>query len=105
MKLFFRKVEICKPAASRDSSIESFIVCREHFKPEGYQLSMMPMFMDDKQENLLGINRYICPFVACGSLEGYDSDMTYPLTGEYIEPVQKPIDPPYQAYLNAKRGN
>ena len=28
---------------------------------------------------LTGVNRVIVPFLACGDLSGYDSDMTYPL--------------------------
>ena len=28
---------------------------------------------------LTGVNRIIVPFLACGDLSGYDSDMTYPL--------------------------
>jgi len=28
---------------------------------------------------LTGVNRVIVPFLACGDLSAYDSDMTYPL--------------------------
>lgn len=30
-------------------------------------------------ENLTGSNRFIVPFMTCGDLSAYDSDMTYPL--------------------------
>jgi tRNA (cytidine32/guanosine34-2'-O)-methyltransferase len=57
---------------------------------------------------LEGPNRYIVPFLACGDLSAYDSDMTYSLDlGEgydYHEPTQMPIDPPYKRALAAKRG-
>ena len=52
----------------------------------------------------------LVPFVACGDLQGFDSDQNYPLTGdgasEYIPlaPVQPPINPPYKRMLKAKRG-
>ena len=60
---------------------------------------------------LRGPNRFIVPFLACGDLSAYDSDMTYPLQlegrdkpYEYHEPTQKPIDPPYKKALELKRG-
>ena len=46
------------------------------------------------------------PFLACGDLSAYDSDMSYPLdeSYEYTPPAQAPIDPPYKTALEAKRG-
>ena len=32
-----------------------------------------------RENNLTGVNRIIVPFVACGDLSGWDSDMNYPL--------------------------
>ena len=54
---------------------------------------------------LEGPNRYIVPFMACGDLSAYDSDMTYPLDKdyEYRPPTQAPIDPPYKTALEMKR--
>jgi hypothetical protein len=74
------------------------------------------VYHNDIEEDSIG---EIIPFVACGKDEELDSDMNYSLSmkvlGEndneeeakkmeyqYIEPRQKPIDPPYKAFL-AKR--
>eukprot|EP00042_Codosiga_hollandica_P032561 m.209121 g.209121 ORF g.209121 m.209121 type:complete len:84 (+) comp53941_c0_seq2:666-917(+) len=52
--------------------------------------------------SLVGVNRVIVPFLACGDLSAFDSDKTYPLElsgpGSYTwhAPVQQPIDPPYK---------
>ncbi len=54
------------------------------------------------------------PFVACGKNEEFDSDMNYSLSTkvlkdeeekmdyQYLEPRQKPIDPPYKAFLEKR---
>ena len=106
MQLFFKQVHVCKPRSSRDSSIESFIVCRQYTPPPDYTPTMKPfMDLDYNPENpLVGINRIISPFVACGDLSGYDADMTYPLPENAVslEPIQKPIDPPYKTFLQMK---
>ena len=34
---------------------------------------------DDYTDGLTGVNRCLVPFMACGDLSGFDSDMTYPL--------------------------
>lgn len=36
------------------------------------------------QNNLVGSNRFIVPFMACGDLSGFDSDATYSLNLEGI---------------------
>ena len=36
LKLFFPDVTVCKPRSSRNSSIESFVVCLNYTPPEGY---------------------------------------------------------------------
>eukprot|EP01138_Halocafeteria_seosinensis_P001613 gb/GECG01001653.1/.p1 GENE.gb/GECG01001653.1/~~gb/GECG01001653.1/.p1 ORF type:complete len:344 (+),score=48.06 gb/GECG01001653.1/:1-1032(+) len=75
-------------------------------------------------EEVRGLSRCLVPFVACGDLHGFDSDKSYPLelpteqagaTGEgvctsgeakpyeYIEPRQKPINPPYAHFLKLKK--
>ena len=69
---------------------------------------------DDDDDELVGINRMIVPFIACGDLNGFDSDQSYPLNitndndgkqkVSYHEAVQQPINPPYQEYLNLKAG-
>lgn len=64
------------------------------------------MFDDIKiiaEETGSEVNRKIIPFIVCGDLRGYDSDMTYPLDPEtyvYREAVQKPIAPAYKEVLD-----
>ncbi|XP_076053416.1 tRNA (cytidine(32)/guanosine(34)-2'-O)-methyltransferase-like isoform X1 [Oratosquilla oratoria] len=113
LKLFFKNVSVAKPRSSRNSSIESFVVCQDYSPPEGYIPTMMNPLLDlsytGSWDNLDGINRVIVPFIACGDLSAYDSDMTYPLqlTGEseykYHPPVQSPIRPPYEEAVHMKR--
>lgn len=48
--------------------------------------------------------------MACGDLNSYDSDMTYPLKledREYVQlpPTQAPINPPYQTACELKKKN
>lgn len=83
LKIFFRKVTVAKPRSSRNSSIESFVVCQDYSPPEGYIPTMVNPLLDlsyqGSWQDLKGINRVIVPFLACGDLSAYDSDMTYPL--------------------------
>ena len=60
----------------------------------------------DSERTLCILLRYIVPFLACGDLSAYDSDMSYPLDESYVytPPTQAPIDPPYKTALEAKRG-
>ena len=70
--------------------------------------------VSDQSNPVLGIERVIVPFLACGDLSAFDSDMTYPLevkrritrdiskiqqlNGEKYEwrpPVHPPIQAPY----------
>ena len=37
------------------------------------------MLTDPLTNSAVGVNRVIAPFVACGDLSGFDSDMTYPV--------------------------
>ena len=64
--------------------------------------------------NLVGINRMIVPFLACGDLSGYDADQSYSLLEvsnnnvdinddySYHEPIQRPINPSYASYMQLK---
>jgi len=112
MRLFFDEVTVAKPRSSRNSSIESFIVCQGYNPPEGYVPTMINPLLDHTYtdfNSLTGPNRLIVPFLACGDLSAYDSDKTYPLMDidgkkyVYHEPTQKPIDPPYKNALAMKR--
>ncbi|EKX45235.1 hypothetical protein GUITHDRAFT_157875 [Guillardia theta CCMP2712] len=116
LKIFFPFVTCAKPKSSRNSSIESFIVCKGYCPPAGYIPCLDKPLLDFKygqDDALLGYNRCIVPFVACGDLSGYDPDTVYALEDESMEesgtsyttraPVQAPINPPYKAALDAKR--
>jgi len=114
LKLFFTDVSVAKPKSSRNSSIESFVVCRNYQPPSNYQPCMISPLLDvqygdDNTRN--GPNKYIVPFVACGDLRGFDSDQNYPLEVEpgqkyqRLEPVQAPINPPYKRHIEKKQSN
>lgn len=106
LSIFFEKVSIAKPASSRNSSIEAFVVCQNYQPPDGYiPQKINPMIDDIKviaEETGSAVNRQIIPFLVCGDLRGYDSDMSYSLDREsYVhrEVVQKPIAPAYKDVL------
>uniref|UniRef100_A0A1E1XFK2 Putative tRNA (cytidine(32)/guanosine(34)-2'-O)-methyltransferase n=1 Tax=Amblyomma aureolatum TaxID=187763 RepID=A0A1E1XFK2_9ACAR len=111
LKLFFEHVTVAKPRSSRNSSIESFVVCRHYSPPEGYKPFMFSGSMEDLKVTIEEPNRTIVPFVICGDLDGFDSDRTYPLqldkdkSYEFCEPVQPPIDPPYKLANSMKKRN
>lgn len=97
LELFFDSVTICKPRSSRDSSVEAFAVCKGFKIPEGYIPTMEEESL--KKSSVSDINSRIVPFLACGDLSGWDSDMTYPQPNEALDPIQMPIDPPYKTYF------
>lgn len=83
LKIFFEKVSITKPASSRNSSIEAFVVCQKYNPPTEYIPQMINPMMDDVKlianETDSIVNRQIIPFIVCGDLRGFDSDMSYSL--------------------------
>lgn len=112
LKVFFPMVTICKPRSSRNSSIESFVVCQNYSPPSGYMPTMLnPLLSNPSQfKSLEGVNRVIVPFMACGDLSAYDSDQTYPLTAKQkqyqaLSPTQEPINPPYKTACLLKKSN
>lgn len=98
---------ICKPRASRDSSIESFIVCRDYCPPAGYIPTMNPLldYQYNESHQQTGLNRVIAPFMACGDLE-WDADACYTLPDGYelLKVLQPPINPPYKSALENRMG-
>ncbi|XP_042237191.1 putative tRNA (cytidine(32)/guanosine(34)-2'-O)-methyltransferase [Homarus americanus] len=112
LKIFFRHVTVTKPRSSRNSSIEAFVVCEDYSPPSGYTPTMVNPLLDLSYEGswqeLEGVNRVIVPFLACGDLFAYDSDMTYPLqmsdgqSYEYRPPTQPPINPAYTTAVSMK---
>ncbi|GBG92770.1 hypothetical protein CBR_g57013 [Chara braunii] len=129
MKLFFPRVTCAKPKSSRNSSIEAFIVCEGYFPPEGFEPSHLQSLLDNEamgvnsdddccSRRLEGIHRAIVPFLACGDVNGFDADQSYPLPAlsssvsetsgqagagsvDYrtLSPVQPPIAPAYRTAI------
>lgn len=83
LHIFFDQVSCCKPKSSRNSSIEAFVVCQGFRLPKGFTPSMKRPLMDEQYRaginSLVGVERVIVPFLACGDLSGFDSDQSYPL--------------------------
>ncbi|CAB4432179.1 unnamed protein product [Rhizophagus irregularis] len=108
LKIFFPIVTCSKPRSSRNSSIEAFVVCQNYTPPKDYVPTMINPLLDlsyGKQNELLGPNRVIVPFIACGDLSGFDSDMTYPLEKKSLDPLQPPISAPYLTAITLKQQN
>mmetsp|Transcript_4895 Transcript_4895/g.10131 ORF Transcript_4895/g.10131 Transcript_4895/m.10131 type:complete len:329 (-) Transcript_4895:92-1078(-) len=144
LRQFFPLVTIAKPKSSRNSSMESFVVCQNYTPPQGYVPTMItPMLAADytkaeaavttaetqattaaatplapsvsssavgdkeKKNELLGVNKVVVPFVACGDLSGFDSDQSYVLSKtaaeNYLAPRQLPINPSYKEAIERKR--
>lgn len=83
LRIFFKRVSIAKPSSSRNSSIESFVVCQDYSPPDGFIPQMIDPMNNDVRALALAteskVNRCIIPFVVCGDLRGFDSDMSYSL--------------------------
>jgi len=113
LKLFFAQVTVSKPRSSRNSSIEAFIVCEGYQPPQDYIPNMRNPLLDQKYSNydeLEGSTRCIVPFIACGDLNSYDSDKTYPLVIDdkeysFREPLINPINPPFATAKLLKTNN
>ena len=126
LRLLFGTVSVAKPTSSRNSSIEAFVVCQK-FKA-GPQYQNLPLDLggyydlksrinidekevkDTEEENTNKRDSFIVPFLACGSLLGYqgnlqylDADASYPMDSEYLPPVAPPIQPPYETSLSQKQ--
>ncbi|KAG6435756.1 hypothetical protein SASPL_100631 [Salvia splendens] len=123
LKLFFTEVTFAKPKSSRNSSIEAFVVCENYSPPDGFNHKDLHLLLekigspsgaddlDCSSGWLEGPNKVYIPFLACGDLNGFDSDRSYPLPkradGSYqsLDPVQPPIAPPYKRALEMKKAS
>ncbi|XP_030563816.1 putative tRNA (cytidine(32)/guanosine(34)-2'-O)-methyltransferase 2 [Drosophila novamexicana] len=110
LQRFFKDVCIFKPSASRNSSIEAFVVCRQFTMPVGHVPCNLTLEWFDKPEealrNITGIRDYKVvhlPFVAhqCE----YDADLSYELDEDYEQQdaVQKPLTAAYNEVLEKTR--
>mmetsp|Transcript_26342 Transcript_26342/g.76807 ORF Transcript_26342/g.76807 Transcript_26342/m.76807 type:complete len:314 (-) Transcript_26342:107-1048(-) len=120
LRLFFADVTIAKPKSSRNSSIEAFVVCRGFSSDRALGSRLLETGVGEVSVGASADvpgdrmdepppSRLIIPFVGCGDLTGFDADQSYPLEihdgpfartpYQFREPLQKPIHPPYEAYL------
>ena len=117
LRLLFAQVSVAKPSSSRNSSIEAFVVC-QGFKggdfrnlplEGGWEKGAGGVGREDCKNRLLSErDRCAVPFIACGDLSGFafpkegflDADKSYDIEDgkEAVQPVQKPIRPPYETY-------
>jgi len=106
LRTLFDRVVCAKPRASRGSSLESFVVCRDFNPPPGLDADMENPFPTVVKEERYQQERWIAPFVACGDLSAFDSDATYTDVAKpgSLDPVQPPTKPPYRRAVLVRRG-
>ena len=96
MRCLFTDVSFCKPASSRASSYETFVVCRGFRRgiidPDDLGNFMSGSLLPDKESAKL------VKFIAHGDIRGFDSETTYEVPDgyEHRDPVQPPTAPPYR---------
>ena len=123
LQLLFEDVQVAKPTASRNASVESFVVCRG-FGCGKLQIDKclnLPLEggWDEEFSGVGGLREYpgqrvepsVVPFVSCAKLEGVesggydflDSDKSYPVQdmggkekAKALAPLTPPIQPPYE---------
>lgn len=118
LRLLFDRVSVAKPSSSRNSSMESFVVC-QHFKGGRYMdlpleiggfadiRDYIPKNDNEKEAASDPLPPAVVPFLACGDLSGFgppgmilDADKSYPMEAkDYIAPIAPPIDPPYETSI------
>lgn len=102
LRLFFTRVCLAKPKASRNSSIEGFVVC-ECFTPPPDDALPRLTEAHTPRASCAGADEdcgAAIPFVACGDLSGFDfgdSDRSYPLElgRGLVPPLAPPIKPQF----------
>lgn len=105
----FREVLCCKPRASRNSSQEVFVVCRDFAPPASFDRAAA-LYVPARHEELAdlgpGAARLTARFVACGDDRGMDADTNYAVPRQHrvLGPVAPPISAPYQAAIEERRG-
>ena len=108
LSIFFKEVKIAKPKSSRNSSPEAFVVCKGFELPEGWgkrDLTVFDQYMEKQRYRSFGTaptkEKWV-PFVACGDLSAWDSDMNYilPQNHSYTSAIAPPINAPYSRRMN-----
>ncbi len=81
-------------------------VMANHSPPHTYLTHTTHTHTSAQENEVVGPNRVVVPFIACGDLRGFDSDTTYVIedSSAYrtLPPAQPPIKPPYQTALDIK---
>ncbi|XP_022216435.2 putative tRNA (cytidine(32)/guanosine(34)-2'-O)-methyltransferase 2, partial [Drosophila obscura] len=105
LQRFFKDVCVFKPSASRNSSIEAFVVARQFCLPEGHKPCNLTTEWHQHPETWL-VQRtgnepkpiVHVPFVAYKGDMDLDADRSYALDEDYVyqEPVQQPLTAAYQ---------
>ncbi|XP_043863208.1 putative tRNA (cytidine(32)/guanosine(34)-2'-O)-methyltransferase 2 isoform X2 [Drosophila mojavensis] len=106
LQRFFKDVCLFKPSASRSSSIEAFVVCRQFTMPEGHVPCNLTLEWFDKPEealkNISGkMERTIVHLPFVGHQCEYDADLSYELDKDYTthDAVQKPLTAAYREVI------
>lgn len=107
LRLLFDRVSIAKPTSSRNSSLESFVVCQQFNKNNAVDVRNLSLDRDtilDVIEGSPSLPKCIPPFLACGDLSGWgeepgtimDADKSYPMEeADYVAPIHPPMAPPH----------
>ena len=111
----FDDVQLAKPTASRNSSMEAFIVARRYNAADEHDTD------EERAEELDGDSAQqqqqqqqpAVAFVSCGDSMGLDADQTYPLSFHIPNthytayqpraPAAQPIEPPYKQSIMRQR--
>lgn len=115
LRLLFDRVSIAKPTSSRNSSLESFVVCQQFNKNSSADFRNLSLDRDtvlDVVEGSPSLPKCIAPFLACGDLSGWgeapgtimDADKSYPMEeDDYVKPVHPPMAPPHMQAVEEKK--
>jgi len=115
LRLLFDRVSIAKPTSSRNSSLESFVVCQQFNTSNSANVRNLSLDRDtllDVPEGSMSLPKCIPPFLACGDLSGWgeeagtimEADKSYPMEEEdYVAPIHPPIAPPHTKSQNAMK--
>lgn len=109
IKQFFQTVVLTKPRACRNASPEVFLVGLGFNMPDVHlkQFEQKASSSDQDYLNDLAKDESIeemgIVVKAVGSDE-FDSDKSYQISENFVEPIQKPINPPYKDYVEQEKG-